>query len=86
MNFNSKKISLIVLALIAMLVSRFTFSLFEDPEGPNLLVVTVLAAVLYFASLTAYMPNLQLYKKFILAICIQVGVAGGLYFLTTLGF
>ena len=30
---------------------------FDDPEGPNLLVVTVMAAVLYFSSLAVYVFN-----------------------------
>lgn len=33
------------------MLSRTMFSFFDDPEGPNLLVVVVMAGVIYFLSL-----------------------------------
>jgi hypothetical protein len=40
--------------LTSIVFSRTMFVFFDDPEGPNLLVVTVAAAVVYFLSLAAY--------------------------------
>jgi len=34
-----------------MIFSRTIFFFFNDPEGPNLLVVTVMAMIIYFLSL-----------------------------------
>jgi uncharacterized membrane protein (GlpM family) len=45
-----KKNSYIILAISAVLLSRLTFVFFDDTEGPNLLVVTMLALVLYSLS------------------------------------
>lgn len=53
--FKSKKISLLLLAATALSISRMLFFLFNDPEGPNLLIVTVLALVLYTISAVAYL-------------------------------
>lgn len=52
--FTSKRIRLILLGVVSLLVSRAIFFLINDPEGPNLLIVTVLAAVIYSASLASY--------------------------------
>ena len=53
--FKSKKISLLLLGVTALTGSRILFFLFDDPEGPNLLIVTVLALVLYAISTAAYL-------------------------------
>jgi hypothetical protein len=45
-----KRNSYIILAISAVLLSRLTYVFFDDPEGPNLLVVTMLALVLYSLS------------------------------------
>ncbi len=39
-----------VLGVSAMLSSRLLFYFFRDPEGPNLLIVTVLGSVLFLSS------------------------------------
>lgn len=57
MYFKSKKISLLLLGITSLACSRVMFLLFSDPEGPNLLVVTVMAAIIYFSSLTVYVLN-----------------------------
>lgn len=64
--------------------SRAMFSLFNDPEGPNLLVVMVVAAIIYVLSLGVY----SLYpsttqggqKKLLLAVLVQIMIVTGLYF------
>ena len=80
MDFKSNKISFIILGITAMVCSRAMFYFFNDPEGPNLLIVTVTAAILFFMSLTAYLSNLSGSKKLLLAIFIQILVVTGLYF------
>lgn len=57
MYFKSKKISLLILAVTSVACSRATFLLFADPEGPNLLIVAVAAAIIYFLSLALYFSN-----------------------------
>lgn len=52
--FKSKKISLIILGVTAVICSRMLFFFFNDPEGPNLLIVTILASVVYFLSVAVY--------------------------------
>lgn len=80
---NSKKISLLILALVALVCSRVLYFLVNDPEGPNLLIVVGLAGVLYAASLSAYLFNASAtwQKKFGCALLIQIVVSIGLHFL-----
>ena len=53
--FKSKRISLIILAATSFICSRMLFVFFHDQEGPNLLIVGVLALVVYLLSLAAYL-------------------------------
>lgn len=55
------------------------FFFFDDPEGPNLLIVTVMAAILYFLSLFAFLLKTSERKKLLLSVCIQVLIATGLF-------
>ena len=84
MYFKSKTISLVLLALTALVCSRVMFLFFNDPEGPNLLIVTVLAAILYGLSVTAYLlyPATKLtgLKRLLVVILIQILLVTGLYF------
>lgn len=64
MYFKSKNISLIILGITSIVFSRLMFVFFNDPEGPNLLVVTVAAAIVYFLSLTIYFFNPSTTSKF----------------------
>lgn len=43
----SKKVSLFILLIISFTISRFTFFLIDDPEGPNLLIVSVFAMLIF---------------------------------------
>lgn len=82
MLFESKKVSLITLGITAVIGSRVLFSLFDDPEGPNLLIVVVTAAVIYLVSLPVYKLNsLHNAQKFYLAIGVQVVAVTILYVL-----
>ncbi len=74
MNQISKKTSLIILGATSLVASRFFFSLINDPEGPNLLIVVVLAAIIYSVSCATYLyPSLNTsFKKLLLAVLVQV--------------
>ena len=81
--FNSKKISLMILGATAVICSRMLFFFFNDPEGPNLLIVAGLALAIYFLSFTVYVfspSKMKGLKKLSLAICIQILSVIGLCF------
>jgi drug/metabolite transporter (DMT)-like permease len=78
MHLKSKKTSLIILAITALMLSRLMFVLFNDPEGPNLVVIIGAAAILYLLSFIAYVYNLSESKKLLLAIFIQIVIVTGL--------
>ena len=82
-NLAEHKTYLLILGITAIVCSRSLFFFFDDPEGPNLLVVAVVAAVLYGVSLTPYVLGLsEAYsKRFWFAVLIQVIGAIVLYFL-----
>ena len=80
MYFTSKKTSLIILGITALVCSRVMFAFFNDPEGPNLLIVLVTAAIVYFLSLVAYRLNIPASKKLLVAIIIQIIIVTGFYF------
>jgi len=76
-----KHISLVILGITALICSRALFVFFNDPEGPNLLVVLVTAAMVYAASLATYMflPVKIENKKLVVAVLAQPLVVAGLY-------
>ncbi len=80
---NMKKLRLVILGITSVICSRALFALFDDPEGPNLLIVLGMAALLYSASLLAYVPGPSSAgsKRFAIAILVQVLLAIGLYLL-----
>lgn len=81
MNLESKKSSLIILGITSLVCSRGVFFFFNDPEGPNLLIVIVLAVVLYVPSLILYrLLSFTHPKKVISVVFIQILVATALYF------
>lgn len=79
----TKKSSLLILGITAILCSRAMFAFFDDPEGPNLLVVMVAAAIVYSVSLVAYTFNTSTtaLKKLLVAISAQILFVTGLYLL-----
>lgn len=81
--FKSKRISLIMLAATAIICSRVLFFFFNDPEGPNLLIVAGLALAVYFLSSVAYLFGpfkINGIKRLSAAIAIQVVSVIALYF------
>lgn len=84
MYFKSKKISLLILGITSILLSRAMFFFFNDPEGPNLLIVLVAAAIIYILSLMAYVSKRLTatgLRRLALAILIQILVVAAFYLL-----
>ena len=83
MHYKSKKITLLILGLTSLVLSRTAFAILNDPEGPNLLVVFVLALVIYCSSLAVYFfiipKNLEGLKRLSTMFCAQVLIVAVLY-------
>lgn len=85
MPVKSKNIQPVILGVMSVICSRTMFVFIDDPEGPNLLVVTVLAIVVYFLSLgvslliPASAVSVHL-KKVVFSIAVPIVVVTGLYF------
>jgi len=80
--FKSNKIPLLLLGATSILFSRFMFLLFNDPEGPNLLIVTGMAVIIFLLYLAVYFfsaPTTSL-KKLLLVILIPMVITAGFYF------
>lgn len=75
------KMHILVLGIVSLACSRTWFAFIDDPEGPNLLIVVALAAMLFGLSLGAYRfaPLSYGLKKLAAAILVQVVAAGILY-------
>ena len=80
MYFKSKNIPLLILGITSIVFSRTLFFFFNDPEGPNLLIVMGTAVVVYFSSLVVNLFNFSNSKKFLLAIFVQIIIVTGSYF------
>ncbi|MES2427998.1 MAG: hypothetical protein V4560_13545 [Bacteroidota bacterium] len=81
--FKSKKISFIILAVTAIICSRTLFFFFNDPEGPNLLIVGVLTLAVYIFSIAIYLfspSQIKGINRLSAVIGIQVLLVAGLYF------
>jgi len=83
MHVNVKRSSLLILVITAVVCSRIMFAFFNDPEGPNLLVVVGMASIIYLVSSAAYLsnvyPSLTGFKRSSAAIFVQIFVATGFY-------
>lgn len=80
--FKSNKVLLLILGVASIVFSRVMFVLFNDPEGPNLLIVTVAAVIVFLLSLAVYFfsaPTTSL-KKLLLAILVPLAITAVLYF------
>lgn len=83
MQLSSKTSSLLILGITALILSRSMFALFDDPEGPNLLIVVVMGVILYVPSVLMYLfglPKSETVQKLLIAILVQVLFAGIFYF------
>lgn len=76
------------MGVTAMVCSRAMFWFFDDPEGPNLLIVTVMAAVVYFLALVinSYFPLVKEdgYKKILSTIFTQIIIVSFFYILLSI--
>ena len=77
--------SLVILAITSIASAKAIFTLINDPEGPNLLVVVGLAAVLYIITSAIYLSKLTSAltqpARLAAAVGFQGCVAGGFYLL-----
>ena len=84
MRLTSKKIAFLILGITALACARLLFWFFNDPEGPNLLVVMGMAAIVYVLSLAIYLSDSLLPfaggKRISFAIFIQILIVTGFYF------
>ncbi|MBL8158797.1 hypothetical protein JNK62_04655 [bacterium] len=85
MSLESRKVQSLILFLTALVCSRTMFVSFNDPEGPNLLVIAVGAVVICAASWIAnrFVPAISRSKgiaKILLMIAVQAVVTTILYF------
>jgi uncharacterized membrane protein len=74
---------LLLLALTAAICSRATFAMLDDPEGPNLIVITSLTVIIFLAAIVAYIsgtfPALTGFKRVFSIIPIQILTAATIY-------
>jgi hypothetical protein len=82
-NARMNKASLLILGISSLFCSRAMFYFFNDPEGPNLVVVIGMAVIVYLPSLAAYsfVPSVTGLKRLLVAIAVQVMIVTGAYFL-----
>ncbi|HET9137480.1 MAG TPA: hypothetical protein VFO76_12665 [Candidatus Kapabacteria bacterium] len=72
----SKKTSLLILGATSIVFSRILFMFFNDPEGPNLVVVLAMAAIVFLLSWAIFAGL----KKLPVVILIQILIVSGFYF------
>lgn len=77
MNTFLQKYKYIVLALTSLPFSKVMFWLINDPESPNLLIVSVAALALFFISLFVFslLKNKSILSKLVVAIAVQALIA-----------
>jgi choline-glycine betaine transporter len=82
MNLQAKNTSLIILGITSLIFSRGLFALFNDPEGPNLLVVVVMALIVFTLTLgvNRLLSLENGLRKLSLLILAQVLIVGIFYF------
>lgn len=83
MMFESRKVRFVIATLSAFFLSGGMLRLFNDPEGPNLLIVAVFAVPLLIASMAVHafnlIPSRPGYQKLLLAIALQIVAAAIIY-------
>lgn len=79
----SQTTTYVILGAASIAFSKLLLTLFNDPEGPNLLIVMVTAAVIYVASFIFYkfISRVDSPRRFILTILVQVIIVACLYFI-----
>jgi len=79
----TSKTNFIILGVTSLLCSRAMFAFFNDPEGPNLLIVFVAAAIIYSLSLVVYLfnPITTARRSLLIGILAQILIVTVSYFL-----
>ena len=79
----SQTISLTILAITSLICSRVMFLFFNDPEGPNLLVVVGMAFIIFIPSLFVLLfSSVSSYtKKLLFSVFVEIVVTICIYFL-----
>lgn len=81
--YKSKQISLIILAATAVICNGTLLRLFNDPEGPNLVVTGGLALILFCLSAALYLwgpTGIKGIRRLLTVIAMQVSLVIILYF------
>ena len=79
----SKTVSLIILAVTAMICSRLLFFFFNEPDGPNLLIVIAMGLAVYFLSSVVYVfapVNMNSLMRIFAAVIVQILTVSCIYF------
>lgn len=79
----ANKVPLIILGAASIVSSRVMFVFFNDPEGPNLLVISVAAIIVFLLSFAVYFfsaPTTNL-RKALLAVLVPMVITASFYFL-----
>jgi len=75
----------LILGIAALACSRLLFWMIQDPEGPNLLVVTAMAAILFLLSMVAWfskpLASLSGPMRVSAAVLVQILLSAGFYIL-----
>ncbi len=81
MDLDPQKLYLLILGATSLVCSKLFFFLLDDPEGPNLLIITWLAVILYLPSLAVYAAlGFENSKKLLSVVLLQLTVITCLYF------
>jgi len=81
--YKSKTVSLIILAITAVIFSRMLFVFFNDLEGPNPIIIAAVTVPVYLLSLTVYLftpVKITGIGRLLVVIGIQILLVAGVYF------
>lgn len=83
MNVISHQFGFALLSITALICARGLFFFFNDPEGPNLLIVIVTALFIFLVSLLGYTyaAHKNAFQKILLTLSVQLLLTLALYFL-----
>jgi hypothetical protein len=81
MRTSLKRAALLALGIASLVYARMMFMFIDDPEGPNLLVVVVMAVLISSLSLGAYalIPKSSRHKKTPMVFLLQALIAIGIW-------
>lgn len=81
MDVQSKKMQLVILGATAIICSRLLLFFLDDRQGPNLIIVGVLAMGVFLLSFAAYWFTAErgAYVRLLVALCVQILSVVGLF-------